>query len=365
MRFVTLFAFVAAAAAEVNVQQVVDDLFDKYLPQKATWEEVKACRAKCGDDKECHASCPKYDCPFKRITAQCDLFNSTMTVSKECHKACDHHDFACHFKCPMAMPTSVKELQKIGESMLCHTRCGRDKTCHKSACPKPWSEKQERCDKLETVVSCRRNGGSHSTCPKLDNETTMQLLQEPQSFVKDIADHIVDYLLPLPAGQEATKEEVRACHMKCGHDFACHKACPTGAWGILKDQCTALDTAHTCHQTCRKLVTKCPAAKMKCHLKCPMSMPASVKELKYLTEHVACHTTCGEDKSCHHNCPKSMWSEKKVRCEAYNHMMACHRGCSHDRECHMTCPHPSDLSAFNEVSNEPNGLVKDLISVIV
>lgn len=346
MRVVTFFASVAAASAEVNLQQLVDDLFDKYLPQKSTGEGMKLCNA------------------FGRISAQCDLFNSTMSSSMECHKACDHHDFACHLKCPKAMPSSVKELQKIAESMLCHTRCGKDISCHKSACPKPWAERQELCGKIEAVVSCFRSGGSHSTCPSLDSHTKTQLLQEPESFVKDVADHIVDYLLPLPAGQEASREEVKDCHMKCGHDFACHKECPSGEWGILKDQCAALDIAHTCHQACGQLVTKCPVAKMKCHLKCPISMPTSVKELKYLTDHMACHASCAQDKACHRTCPKSVWSKKKAQCMTYTKVMECHRGCGHVPDCHMHCPH-LDEDSLKGVSNEPTSLVKEVISVIV
>jgi hypothetical protein len=224
-------------------------------------------------------------------------------------------------------------------------------------------ERQERCGKLLDIVACFHRGGSHSTCPHLDDETKTQLLEEPESLVKDIADHVVDYLLPLPAGQEATREQVKACHMKCGHDFACHKACPTGSWGIVKDQCTTLDAASSCHQACEHLVTKCPVAKMKCHFKCPMSMPASVKELKYVTEHVACHTTCGHDKGCHETCPNSVWSQKKAQCMAYNNMMACHRGCGHVGECHMACPH-LDEESLKEAS-EPNSLMKEVIGTVV
>jgi hypothetical protein len=177
----------------------------------------------------------------------------------------------------------------------------------------------------------------------------------------------VDHLLPLPAGQEATKEEVRACHMNCGHDFSCHKACPTGDWGILKDQCAALDSAHTCHHACEKLVTKCPVVKMKCHFQCPMSMPTSVKELKYLTDHVACHATCAQDKACHRTCPNSVWSTKKAQCMAYNKMMECHHGCcshGHIHDCHANCPHLDD-DALMKVSNDHTRLVKELISVVI
>lgn len=367
MRVIIFFALAFATSADIvpsKLQQMVDSLFDSYLPQKVAWEEVKACRTKCGKDEDCLASCPKYDCPFSRISAQCDLFNSTMSSSKECHRACDHHDFACHFKCPMAKPTSVKELVKIGEAMLCHISCGKKGACHKSACSNPWSEKQERCGKLVAVVSCLHSGGNRSFCPHLDNETRTQLLEEPQSIVKDVADHIVDYLLPLPAGQEATREEVKACHIECGHDFECHKKCPTGSWGILRDQCDTISFASACHQTCENLVTKCPLAKMKCHFKCPMSMPTSVKELRGFMDHVACHATCGQDKACHETCPSSVWSQKKRQCMVYNKMMACHQACGHFHDCHMNCPH-LDEAALKEVSKDPTRFVKEVISTII
>merc|ERR1739838_539525 len=231
------------------------------------------------------------------------------------------------------------ELAEVAEAMLCHMHCGKDKACHHTGCRNPWSERPERCGKLLSLVSCLHRGGNRSTCPRLDNETTTQLLEEPQSIVKDLANHIVDYLLPLPAGQDSTKEEVKACHMQCCPDHECHKACPTGGWGILKDQCTTLDSASACHQTCESLVTKCPVTKMKCHLKYPMSMPTSVKELKGLTDHVACHATCGQE-------------------------MACHQGCGHFGDCHMNCPH-LDEAALEEVSKEPASLVKEVIGSIV
>merc|ERR1719386_295571 len=195
----------ASAASAVTVQEVVDNLFDKYLPQKATWEEVKACHAKCNKDEACLSACPKHECPFQRISAQCDLFNSSMAAAKECHQAC-RHNFACHFKCPMATPTSMKELKAVGEAMTCHNQCGHDHTCHKN-CNCPWKEKQARCEKLEAVVTCMRNGGSHTTCPHLDEETKTRLMQEPWSLAKDIANHVVDYLLPHE--KEVSHEETK------------------------------------------------------------------------------------------------------------------------------------------------------------
>jgi hypothetical protein len=365
-------ALVASAdVTPFNLQKTVDGLFDAYLPQKATWEDVKACRAQCGEhDADCLAKCPEYKCPFKRISEKCDLFEEAMSSTKECHHTCESlatkcpvAKMKCHFKCPMARPTSVKELQDVGEAMLCHTRCGKDRECHKTACPKPWKERQERCDKLLAVVSCFHNGGSHSTCPHLDNATKTKLLEEPDNLVTDVAEHIVDHFLPLPAGQEATLEEVKACHMNCGYDSACHKACPTGSWGILKDQCNTLDAASECHHTCESLATKCPVAKMKCHFKCPMSMPTSVQELKGVADHVACHVTC-KDKVCHGSCPNSVWDQKKAQCLAYKQVMACHQGCGRVRDCHMGCPH-LDTEAMSKVSKEPTSLVNEVISTIV
>jgi len=330
-----IFAALTSVASAATVQEVVDSLFDKYLPQKATWEEIKACRVKCNEDQSCLAACPKYECPFQRISAQCTLFNSSMANSKACHQACGH-DFACHFKCPMATPTTMKELKGVGEAMACHTECGHDHACHKN-CNCPWKEKQARCEKLEAVVMCMKDGGSHSTCPHLDEETKTQLMQEPWGLAKDIANHVADYLLPQE--DEASHEEVRACHMKCGADHACHHKCPGGPWKKLKQECDTLTEASACHHSCEQSGTKCPFKKTECHFKCPMSMPSSVKELKGLTDHVLCHTSCGQDKMCHAACPNSNWDEKKAQCEKFQVISACHKGCGWDHSCHRNCPH--------------------------
>jgi len=343
-----IFLALASVASAATVQEVVDNLFDKYLPPKATWEEVKACRAKCNEDEGCLAACPKYECPFKRISEQCDLFNSTGAMIKKCHEECGH-DSACHWRCPMSAPTTMKELKGMGETMACHTQCGHeDHACHKN-CPKPWKEKQARCEKLEAVVTCMKDGGSHATCPHLDEETKTQLMQEPWSLAKDVANHVVDYILP--AEKEVSHEEVKACHMKCGWDRGCHHKCPGGPWKKLKEECIALDQASACHHACENSGTKCPFKKTECHFKCPASMPSSVMELKGLTDHVLCHTTCGQDKTCHATCPNSNWAEKKAQCDKFKEIRACHKACGWDHTCHGNCPHGEWHHALREHGN--------------
>merc|ERR1712118_429687 len=124
---------------------------------------VKACHAKCNKDEACLSACPKHECPFQRISAQCDLFNSSMAAAKECHQACGHN-FACHFKCPMATPTSMKELKGVADHVLCHTTCGQDKTCH-STCPNSnWDEKKAQCDKFKEIRACHKACGWDHTC---------------------------------------------------------------------------------------------------------------------------------------------------------------------------------------------------------
>jgi len=356
-----IFVAIAAVASAATVQEVVDNLFDKYLPPKATWEEVKACRAKCNEEEGCLAACPKYECPFKRISAQCDLFNSSMASSKACHHACEH-DFACHFKCPMAAPTSMKELKAMGEAMACHKQCGHDHACHKN-CNCPWKEKHARCEKLEAVVTCMRDGGSHSTCPHLDEETKTSLMQEPWSLAKDIANHVADYLLPQE--MEVSHEEVKACHMKCGWDRECHHKCPGGPWKKLKEECDTLDQASACHHACEQSGIKCPFKKTECHFKCPSSMPSSVKELKGLTDHVICHTTCGQDKTCHGACPNSNWDEKKAQCEKFQEISACHKRCGMDHSCHHNCPHGGWHTAHAEGPHGLGALAKEVIETVI
>jgi len=367
MSAAVLFAAAALASAQAapgGLQELVDGIFEKYLPPAATWQEVKACRAKCGEDASCVAHCPQYTCPWARISAQCGSFNSTRATARECHEACGHGDFACHFKCPMSKPTSLKELRQLGDAVACHAKCGHDRVCHKTACACPFAEKQALCAKLDGVVECHRNGGSHSTC-KLDREAKELLLAEPWSLVKDVADHVVDHLLPLPDGQQATEEEVRECHMHCGFDSACHKACPSGPYGIVKDHCEALDTTTACHRSCGGIA--CPFGKMKCHMTCPMSMPSSVRELKDLADHIACHSECGRDEACHKSCLISdMWARKVQRCGQYDAMVACHKGCAQQPHCHASCPRiDMEGAAMKSLATPPGNVVKEVVSTII
>jgi len=357
MKAIVFFAITSVASA-VSIQEVVDNLFDKYLPQKATWAEVKACRGKCNKDAFCIEACPKFQCPFSRIAAQCDLFNSSMRDARACHHSCGH-DFACHFRCPMAKPTTVKELEMTGQAMVCHMKCGHDHECHKT-CRHPWAGKQARCEQLHAVALCHHSGGSHSTCPHLDERTKIELMQEPWSLIKDIGNHVAHYLLQLPEGPEVSVEVVRACHTRCGHDIACHKHCPKGVFGRFHDKCETLEEASACHHSCEHSEIKCRFKKMECHFKCPMSMPTSVKELKGLADHVLCHSTCGEDKMCHKTCPNSNWNEKKGQCKQYDDMVACHKRCAGDRSCHASCPQLND-QILNDVKREPKDVLDALL----
>merc|ERR1719421_2313781 len=221
--------------------------------------------------------------------------------------------------------------------MVCHKRCGHDKSCHK-ACKCPWAEKHARCEKLEAVTECFKSGGSHSTCPHLDEETKKELMQDPWSLPADIANHVIDYLLPVPKEQQASPDEVKACHMRCGHDRECHKKCPSGMYGLLKGQCNAMDGARKCHKGCEQSETKCPFKKIECHFKCPSAMPTSVMELKEMTDHVRCHTGCGQDKACHKACPNHIWEAKKAQCMKYHEMVGCHMRCGMSHDCHRGCP---------------------------
>jgi hypothetical protein len=363
MRIIVLLTLISFTSA--SIKELVDNIFDKYLPPKASWEEVKACQKNCSKDEGCLESCPKFQCPFQRISKQCQNFNSSLVDARSCHHACGH-DFSCHIGCPMAKPTTISELQLLGDAMLCHTQCGHDHQCHK-ACHRttnPWGEKQIQCEKLHAVVMCMHNGGSHTTCPQLDEKTKMQLMQEPWSLIKDIGNHIADYLVPMPKGQDVSVEVVKTCHMQCKSDISCHKNCPKGVFGRFHDKCDVLEKASECHQSCEHSEVKCPFKKMKCHLKCPMSMPSSVKELKGLIDHVLCHSECGKDKTCHTNCPNSNWGEKKAQCNQYDEMVACHKRCGGMHACHASCPH-LDGKLLNEVKQTSSNVLKDMLNVLV
>jgi len=338
-----IFCTISCTVSAASVQEVVDILFDNYLPLKVSREEVKTCRANCNTDNDCLETCPKFACPFQRISMQCDRFNSSMVDAKVCHHACEH-DFLCHVKCPMAKPTTMKELHVFAEAAVCHTQCGDDHACHK-VCHEtfnPWVEKQARCEKLHDVVMCMRSGESRSACPHLDEKTKAELMQEPWSLLKDIANHAVNYLLSLPKEQDVSVERVKSCHMQCGADVVCHRKCPKGAWGDFHDKCDMLEVASVCHKTCENSEIECPFKKMECHFQCPMSKPTSLEELKGLMDHVLCHTACNQNKSCHKACPNSNWSERKAQCKQYDEVVACHKRCAGDHSCHASCPHLQD-----------------------
>lgn len=260
----------------------------------------------------------------------------------------------------------MRELQGFGKAMVCHSQCGHDHACHK-ACHKdanPWQEKRARCEKLDAVVACLQNGGSHSTCPRLDAETRTQLMQEPWSLPKDIANHVMDYLMPLPEGQEVPIEEVKACHMRCGHDGACHKNCPKGVFGRFADECDKIDETSACHSACEQTEIKCSVKKAECHFKCPMSMPTSVKEAKGLADHMLCHATCGQNRTCSDSCPHSHWDEKKSQCMKYQEMVSCHKGCGGEHSCHATCPR-LDNGIVYKMKQAPSNLAKDLTDILL
>lgn len=348
MKIFAVFAGVTAASAQMppgSWSEAVNNIFDKYLPPR---HERQAC-------------------PFTRISEQCEILNSTMTEVKACHATCGHGDFNCHLACPKAKPTSVQELVKLGEAMVCHKACGRDVSCHRTACSCPFGQRLAACGKLADTVQCHKAGGNHSTC-SLDKDAKALLLQEPWSLVQDVANHVVDYLLPLPVEQQATEDEVRGCHMGCRGDHDCHKACPSGPFGILKGQCEALNTTAACHRSCKAQAIKCPFQNMACHMKCPMSMPASVEEFKLLAGHMACHVECGKDEQCHKSCVKPMlWTEKEEVCGNYKSMVACHRDCrGHGHECHRSCPsvHISDKASLS-LASPPSNVVKDAVSRIL
>jgi NAD-dependent dihydropyrimidine dehydrogenase PreA subunit len=95
-----------------------------------------------------------------------------------------------------------------------------------------------------------------------------------------------------------------------------------------------------------------------------MSLPDSIKELKDVTDHILCHTTCGEDKSCHSACPNSNWDEKRAQCMQYEEMVSCHKRCVGDHSCHASCPRLNhDL--LNEVKEDSTNILKDIMDVLV
>jgi hypothetical protein len=122
-----------------------------------------------------------------------------------------------------------------------------------------------------------------------------------------------------------------------------------------------LEESSACHQACVQTETKCPFKKMECHFKCPMSMPTSVTELKGLTDHVLCHTTCGQDKTCHKSCPNSNWDEKKTQCVKYHEFVACHMGCGKTGPC--LCQLQDEI--LNEAKKAPSDLAKEVIDVLL
>eukprot|EP00441_Pelagodinium_beii_P013108 CAMPEP_0197704464 /NCGR_PEP_ID=MMETSP1338-20131121/125949_1 /TAXON_ID=43686 ORGANISM="Pelagodinium beii, Strain RCC1491" /NCGR_SAMPLE_ID=MMETSP1338 /ASSEMBLY_ACC=CAM_ASM_000754 /LENGTH=569 /DNA_ID=CAMNT_0043288367 /DNA_START=53 /DNA_END=1762 /DNA_ORIENTATION=- len=325
------------ALAAGSYQTVVDTLFEEYLPEEATWAEVKQCREACKGDEPCMNECPHYECPWKRISQQCDIFNSSVTESKACHHACEHHDFACHAKCPMSQPTSVKQLQLFGKAMLCHHTCGHDKTCHQ-ACPNSWTEKQALCSKLEEVVSCYHE--KHHDCPRLDNETKQ----------------------PTSVKQLQLFGKAMLCHHTCGHDKTCHQACPN-SWTEKQALCSKLEEVVSCyhekHHDCPRLDNETKQALLEepssltkdilLHVadelfRLPTGQEATSEEVH------ECHKICqakGKDvQECHKMCPKGAWGRLEDQCKMMNASAICHQSCQEletkcpfkKMKCHFQCP---------------------------
>eukprot|EP00931_Biecheleriopsis_adriatica_P074426 TRINITY_DN48484_c0_g1_i1.p1 TRINITY_DN48484_c0_g1~~TRINITY_DN48484_c0_g1_i1.p1 ORF type:complete len:348 (+),score=71.34 TRINITY_DN48484_c0_g1_i1:73-1116(+) len=322
-----------------TLQQLVEGVFEKYLPMD---QKGDVC---------------------KRMVEQCQLFNDTWTGAKACHRACEHGDFQCHLKCPMAMPGTVKELAQLGEAMVCHKSCGKDRLCHK-ACKCPFSHKHKACGNLAEAVECHKRGGNHTTC-RMEKDSVDFLLTEPWSLVQDVVNHVVDFLLP-PTLPLATEQEVHSCHAGCGRDHACHHACPKGQWGALKEQCVTLDSQIACHKACKTQETACPFKKMSCHMRCPKSMPESIEEVKAMAEHMACHFDCGKDHQCHKSCPVAeQWTERKEKCAKYELVSACHKGChGQGYDCHVQCPH----TAFPDTpptANSTNSMIKEVVTSLL
>jgi hypothetical protein len=294
------------------------------------------------------------------MVEQCQLFNNSWTGARACHKTCEHGDIKCHMQCPMATPGTVKELVQLGEAVVCHKSCGKDKSCHKS-CKCPFRNKFTACGNLAEAVECHKKGGNHETC-KMDKESVDFLLTEPWSLAKDVTNHVVDFLLPPPPAL-ATEQEVHGCHAGCGRNHTCHRSCPKGQWGALKERCEELDAQKACHKACKAQKLKCPIEKMSCHMQCPRAMPQSVDELRAMTEHVACKLDCGKDHECRHSCPKSkQWIERKEKCHRYKVVSACHKGCGGDQDCHAQCPH---AALADEPARSPGSAIKEVVSTLL
>merc|ERR1711879_84870 len=94
--------------------------------------------------------------------------------------------------------------------MVCHKSCRKEKACHEQ-CSCPFEQKQAACDNLAEVIACHKKGGNHHTC-KLDQDAKELLLHEPWSLVRDVANHVVDHVLP--AEPLASCQEVHMPRMR-------------------------------------------------------------------------------------------------------------------------------------------------------
>lgn len=347
------FAVASGREAPGALQQLVEAVFERYLPSEKT------------------AVC-------KRMVHDCELFTERQTEIKACFDDCAASDLEhatklqCYMKCPHNEPTTVQELALFGKHMACSKACGKDRACHEACADAiafphggcPFSRKQKSCRNLMEAVECHKRGGNHTACA-MDKDAVEFLLAEPWSLVKDVSNHAVDFILP-PAPLGATQEEVHSCHKSCGYDGACHRACPTGKWGVLQQQCETLDAQKACHKDCKSQELECPFKKMSCHMKCPKSMPESIEEFKATVEHMACHADCGKDKPCHESCPTArQWTERKEKCAEYKLVSACHKGChGQGFGCHAQCPHAA-LPDKASAAGSPGSLVKEVVGSLL
>eukprot|EP00439_Symbiodinium_sp_Y106_P018500 s7087_g2.t1 len=280
-----------------------------------------------------------------------ETFCSDVVEVKTCHSKCGH-DGACHRACPM--PKDADLQTKLASKMECHDKCGADRECHR-ACGCPFQQLHDKCPMLEHFHHHHHHGWHHDWHPAVVQT----------AFCSDVV-------------------EVKMCHAKCGHDGACHRACPMPKDADLQ---TKLTIKMECHDKCgadRECHRACGCPFQQLQDKCPMlehfhhhhhhgwhhDWHPAVVQTAFCSDVVECHDKCGADRECHRacGCPFQQLHDKCPMLEHFHHhhhhgwhhdwhpavvqtafcsdvveVKMCHAKCGHDGACHKACPMPKDV----------------------
>ena len=156
------------------------------------------------------SKCPK---PWIHMEEMC---TEVFDIVIRCHQGCGD-DMNCHRTCPL--PKCPKMAAKVKGIIQCNIDCGSDDAC-RDACNAPVRSFRQMCGRLSTSGICHKNCGQdrvcHKQCPRVF---------PGKAFVKP--DFAGMQPQPPPARMAST---FRSCQASCAGDADCIEKCPKPFW---------------------------------------------------------------------------------------------------------------------------------------